>query len=149
MAKTILNFHFDCLNPNLTCNCDQNGVGDDYDYFHTGRQNVFIEEEIDCHANLLDQRQSKIVSHHPSLKNKILELSISLSTNADKLLCLRVFLNIRQLIKFSIKLFQRVSAASSFYQACPTLCFSRLSSQKRAGIECPWIIVRIKLSFYY
>ena len=81
------------LHPTLkiTCNCDQNGVEDDYDCFHTGRQDIFIEEEIDCHANLLDQRQTKIVSHHRSLKNKILELLISLSTNADKLLCLRAF----------------------------------------------------------
>ena len=52
----------------LTCDCDHNGVEDDYECFHTGRQDVFIEEEIDCHANLLDQRQTKIVSHHRSLK---------------------------------------------------------------------------------
>ena len=57
----------------LTCNCDQNGVEDDYDCFHTGRQDIFIEEEIDCHANLLDQRQTKIMNHHRSLKNEILE----------------------------------------------------------------------------
>ena len=81
------------LHPTLkiTCNCDQNGVEDDYDCFHTGRQDIFIEEEIDCHANLLDQRQTKIVNHHRSLKNEILELLIILSTNADKLLCLRAF----------------------------------------------------------
>ena len=75
----------------LTCDCDQNGVEDDYDCFHTGRQNIFIEEEIHCPANLLDQRQTKVVSHHRSLKNKILELLIILSTTADKLLCLRAF----------------------------------------------------------
>ena len=71
------------LHPTLkiTCNCDQNGVEDDYDCFHTGRQDIFIEEEIDCHANLLDQRQTKIVNHHRSLKNEILELLIILSTN--------------------------------------------------------------------
>ena len=67
----------------LTCDCDQHGVEDDYDCFHTGRQDIFIEEEIDCPANLLDQRQTKVVSHHCSLKNKILELLIILSTTAE------------------------------------------------------------------
>ena len=78
------------LTLKLTCDCDQNGVEGDYDRFHTGRQNIFIEEKIDCHANLLEQRQTKIVSHHRSLENKILELLISLS-NADNLLCLSAF----------------------------------------------------------
>ena len=68
------------INPTLklTCNCDQNGVEDDYDCFHTGRQDIFIEEEIDCHANLLDQRQTKIVSHLRSLKYKFLDFHYTL-----------------------------------------------------------------------
>ena len=74
----------------LTCDCDQNGVEDDYECFHTGRQDVFIEEEIDCHANLLDQRQTKIVSHHRSLKQYPGVVGF-FSTNADKLLCLGAF----------------------------------------------------------